>query len=628
MTLFDSFFDSMVQLDADTLVMQVGHRPYIFRAEPPYRGSLEWGQLELSTTPMSLGTALSMLEQILPTEQFQMLSDFGAIEHELTPPGHSDERITVVAARGGDDVWVEVRRRARKPAIAEPPIEETPTAPIAPIEPHVEPTVEQPVEYAIDLTPQGAIERPIDAPAEPASEPAIELPMESLIGDPGSMFEIVMERGREALREPLDDVEAPPEREPVPEPLDDVVAQPEYEPVPEPLADVGVHREREPVPEPAEQIAAEPAIDEIEHEEVHEPPVPERPLVLVPIARPAPKPAVPPPPRPPQPHLMEDALRAAMDAGAATAHIVAGTKPMARVNGRMRPLNADPVPADAIARFLKERGITRGDAWEGEVPEVGRVRCAAFDDCRGVAVTIEFAPAALPNADHLGLPDAAQALSEEADGLVLIAGPRASGKSTIAHAFVDVINRTRCDYVIALESRVTFVHEPQHSFISQREMIGDDEDVAVALRSALREGPDVLVVDDVRARDAAAIALDAARAGRLVIATVAAPTADAAIDRMLDGFLPARRAQVRALLSAVLRGVIVQTLVKSVAGPLVPAREVRLMKTGIVYSLQDSLVQLVRDDRVSMAEALAAAPDREAFSAAIEHGRFEGERFA
>src|SRR5205814_1511210 len=136
--------------------------------------------------------------------------------------------------------------------------------------------------------------------------------------------------------------------------------------------------------------------------------------------------------------------------------------------------------------------------------------------------------------------------SREADGLVVVAGPRSSGKSTLLGAFVDLINRTRYDHVITIESQIRKAHEKRLSFISQREVRGDGDAIAAAARAALREGPDVLVIEDLRSPEALMVALDAARAGRLVFGSISARTAPAAVQRLIDAFPAERRAQVRA----------------------------------------------------------------------------------
>lgn len=522
MTLLDSFFAAMIRLDGDTLVMQVGQKPYLVRAASTYRGPVEWGQVELSTRPLTLDAGLAMLEQILPADQRKELADFGAVEYEFAPEGAGGERFTMVAARGGDDIWVEIRRRSRAPElVAAEPVEEQ--------------------EHVVELYADEALEKPSDArAADPARAP-----------------------------EP----EAPPE--------------------------------------------------------------PERPFLVVPLRKNGdthhfPELNTTPPQKVESPRV-EQLLRKAIEAGASSLFLIADMRPMMRVNGGVRSVGADPARAADIRQFAAGWSRTADDPrWEAEIPELGRFECLAVDDYRGPGLTIHIVTPGLTSADHLGLPEAFQAVCDLPDGFVLVASPRAGGKSTLVHAFVDVINRTRSDHVVCIESRIGYRHESQHSFISQRETRGDGEAAGLMLRAALREGPDVLVVDDLRGPEAVAAAIDAARAGRLVFATIAARSIDEAKERLLDAFPPARKPPVRALLSGILRAGVAQVLVKSVAGPLVAAREMWLSSPEQRTSMQESLVQLVREGRVNPSDALRAAPHRELFAAALHEEGFEasGERLA
>jgi twitching motility protein PilT len=279
--------------------------------------------------------------------------------------------------------------------------------------------------------------------------------------------------------------------------------------------------------------------------------------------------------------------------------------------------------------------------WMCTVPGVGAVRCVSFEDESGRGLVFHLA-ANITSADELGLSREVQALCREADGLVVIAGPRGSGKSSLLGAFVDLINRTRADHVITIESRVRTLHERRHALISQREVDGDGDAVARAVRAALREGPDVLVVDDVRSPEAIAVALDAARAGRLVFASIPAPNSTVAIQRLIDAFAVDRRPQVRALLAGALRAVISQVLVQKKAGGRVGAREVLLSSQAVeklildgataqvpiaiesgrrrgMRTQTDALVALVRDGIVTVGEASRHAPDPGNLMAALQH---------
>jgi twitching motility protein PilT len=245
------------------------------------------------------------------------------------------------------------------------------------------------------------------------------------------------------------------------------------------------------------------------------------------------------------------------------------------------------------------------------------------------------------SADQLGLPPEVQALCAQPDGLVLVTGARASGKSTLLSAFIDLINRTRSDHVISIESQINFAHESRKSFVSQREVRGDAEAAAAAVRSAFREDPDVLVIEDLRTAEIVSVALEAAESGRLVLASLSAPSTIAAIERLIELFSPERRAHAQTSLGGALRGVVAQVLLRKVKGGRIAAREV-LLNTPAVSSLilegrtfqlpvaldsgrrhgmvplTDSLAALVREGTVHVAEAYRKALDQEALLAVLK----------
>jgi twitching motility protein PilT len=245
-------------------------------------------------------------------------------------------------------------------------------------------------------------------------------------------------------------------------------------------------------------------------------------------------------------------------------------------------------------------------------------------------------PARAISAEQLGLSREIQALCAEAEGLVLVTGPRASGKSTLIAAFVDLINRSRSDHVITLESQIKFVHESRASLVSQREVRGDNAELVAIARAALRENPDVLVIEDLRTPELVAVALDAAESGHLVIGSLSAHTASDAIDRIIDQTAPERRDAVQQSLAESLRGVVAQVLVRKTGGGRLAARELlintstvaglitdgktaqlpqaldRGRKLGMV-PLNDALVAFVQSGVVDAREAYRQAADRTGF---------------
>jgi twitching motility protein PilT len=245
-------------------------------------------------------------------------------------------------------------------------------------------------------------------------------------------------------------------------------------------------------------------------------------------------------------------------------------------------------------------------------------------------------PPRLVSADQLGLSRDIQALAGERDGLILVAGPRLSGKSTLISALVDLINRNRSDYVITLETDITFIHESRKAIVSQREVRGDVETMAASARAALRENPDVLVIDDLRSADPIALALEAADSGHLVIGCVTAHTTMTAIARLIESGPTDRQTRTALALSEMLRGAVAQVLLRKTGGGRVAARELLLNTASVaallaegkvgqlslaidsgrkygMVPLNDALAAFVQSGAVDAREAYRKAYDRVAF---------------
>ena len=264
--------------------------------------------------------------------------------------------------------------------------------------------------------------------------------------------------------------------------------------------------------------------------------------VVVPLARTPIKPEpVSVPFTPSEDAALMHTLRVAAARGASTVYVVAQSKPMIRIDGEIGPLESEPTltAADVDRLVMELAPPRRRDAlqngpveWLCDVPEIGRVRCMTFKDHRGPGVLFRMFPPRAISADQLGLTPEVQALCQQSDGLVLVTGARASGKSTLLNAFVDLINRTRSDHVITIESQIGFVHESRRSFISQRESRGDSELAATYARAALREDPDVMMIEDLKSPELVSAALEAAESGRLVLASVPASSTIGALERV------------------------------------------------------------------------------------------------
>jgi twitching motility protein PilT len=379
--------------------------------------------------------------------------------------------------------------------------------------------------------------------------------------------------------------------------------------------------------------------------------VPTQPAVVLNISRsPIRLDAPPPPVEDPMLSGLERLLRVSSARGASALYLSSDSRPSVRVDGELQMLDGEPVHVardveSLLLTLMPERSheaLRTGAAteWIVDLEGVGRVRCMSFRDQRGPGGVFRLMPTRSVSADQLGLPKQVQTLAIEQEGLVLFVGARSSGKRTTLAAFVDLMNRTRRDHIISIEREINIQHERGNSFISQREVRGSDDHVLAATRAALREDPDVLVVEELGTAALMNVALDAAAAGRLVVGGFTAHTATGAIDRIIDLYAPEQHRQVQMALADSMRGVVAQVLLRKIGGGRLPAREV-LLNTPAVSSviaegktsqlpmaieggrghgmipLNDSLVGLVRNGSVEAHDAYRHSPDRAGFLAAL-----------
>ena len=251
------------------------------------------------------------------------------------------------------------------------------------------------------------------------------------------------------------------------------------------------------------------------------------------------------------PAALERLLRLVASRGASALYLSSNARPSVRLDGDIQALDgtAALAPHEIEALLLGAMQGAAADAlragvageWVWDLADVGRVRCTSFQDHRGPGAVFRIVSVRPLSASQLGLSREIQALGAEPDGLLLVAGPRANGKSTLLAAFVDLINRTRRDFVVTLEKEINVVHERQGALVSQREVRGSADDMLAAARAALREDPDVLVLEDLRGAALVNVALDAAAAGQLVIAGVTAHHSAGALDRLIELYQPEHR---------------------------------------------------------------------------------------
>jgi twitching motility protein PilT len=724
MSLVPSLLQAIVGVDGEALVMHAGDKPYVVAPS---------GQIELASRGLTLEAVNGIVSQLLPADALKILEEFGAIQQELAAQAEfPGESFTVVAARGGDDVWVEIRRRkisdddgvpdeffAPAPAHrAEVSAIATPSAVVPPQEAsdvrHEElhrPDLEaEEQEIPIDLdsldVPDAAqlFERPV-ATETTAAEVASPARPEPTPGHETARSEDVPQSAPW-----ITPVAAAPPPPPAPPPptvsapiASPVIVSPPAAPAPViPTPVMPPPAVRAPVtPQP---VASAPVPPVMVSPPVAPPPVAPRPVVsAAPLSPPTvastpiapamasvaatPAATVPPvvePPGPmpapfastqqdfktPAPYAvvlpisrspirsdtppqipvgvsgLDRLLRMAAARGASTLYLSSDARPSVRVDGEIQMLDGEPShgPNDVESLLLtlmpdrNHEALRSGVAteWISDVDGVGRVRCLSFRDHRGPGGVFRMMPVRAVSSEQLGLPGEVQALALESGGLVLVAGSRLSGKRTMISALVDLINRTRRDHVITIESEINVVHERGTSFISQREVRGSYDDVAGVARAVLREDPDVLVIESMRTAPLINVALEAAASGQLVIGGFPAHNTTAAVDRIINLYPPENRRQVQLALAENLKGIVAQVLLRKIGGGRLAAREVLLNTPAVagiiaegrtsqlplaieggrrqgMMPLNDALVGFVQSGVVDVREAYRRAADRAGF---------------
>jgi twitching motility protein PilT len=350
--------------------------------------------------------------------------------------------------------------------------------------------------------------------------------------------------------------------------------------------------------------------------------------------------------------VIDTLFRAMCELGASDLHLAVGSPPLVRKDGRMQLLTAEaePLTPDAVMRLLlsilpetnKREFRERHDTdFAYELPGTARFRGNAFMDRRGPGGVFRVIPADILTAEQLGLSQHILNLCQLNKGLVLVTGPTGSGKSTTLCAMVDYINRTRQDHIITIEDPIEFVHDNKKCLINQREVRTHTDSFKDALRAALREDPDIILVGELRDLETIAIAIETAETGHLVFGTLHTTTAASTVDRVIDQFPSDRQAQIRVMLSESLKGVIAQTLCRKIGGGRAAALEV-LIATGAIanliregktfqipsmmqigkgagmVTLNESLLELVTKKLVAPEEAYAKAVDKAGFEAALK----------
>jgi len=269
--------------------------------------------------------------------------------------------------------------------------------------------------------------------------------------------------------------------------------------------------------------------------------------------------------------------------GASDLHLSAGLPPLMRVHGDLTRTEHPALSAAGVTALVHSL-MTEGQRqtfqaeheidFACEIPGMGRFRVNAFIQSRGPGAVLRTIPTVIPTLEALNLPPVLKELCTRERGLVLVTGPTGSGKSTTLAAMVDLINRTWKEHILTVEDPIEFVHPPKRCLVNQREVGPHTRSFSNALRSALREDPDVILVGELRDLETMSLALTAAETGHLVFGTLHTSSAPKTVDRIIDVFPAAQQNQVRTMLSESLEAVIAQTLVKKKGGGRIAACEI------------------------------------------------------
>ena len=343
---------------------------------------------------------------------------------------------------------------------------------------------------------------------------------------------------------------------------------------------------------------------------------------------------------------IEKLLLRMLELGASDLHLSSGAAPSVRLHGVIQPLaGASTFSDDELLTRLyeitpdrnREEYERRNDTdFAHAIPGVSRFRVNLFRDRKGPGAVFRAIPYQILSPAEIGLPRSVLELCELTKGLVLVTGPTGSGKSTTLATLIDHINMTRTDHIITIEDPIEFVHENKKCLVNQREVHAHTDSFKDALRAALREDPDIVLVGEMRDLETIAIAVETAETGHLVFGTLHTTTAPSTVDRIIDQFPADRQEQIRTMLAGSLKGVISQTLCKKISGGRVAAYEILICNSAVsnlirerkifqIYSIiqtskqqgmmtmNDSLLTLVKNKQVDIREAYTMAVNKSEF---------------
>ena len=348
---------------------------------------------------------------------------------------------------------------------------------------------------------------------------------------------------------------------------------------------------------------------------------------------------------------MDRFFKLMVEYGTSDLHLCTGCKPMFRKDGSIVPLkNAEPLTNEQCAALLfeimpepnkEEFRDTHDTDFAYELEGVGRYRMNIFCDNRGIGAVARLIPSQVLTFEQLKSPEVLKKFCHLHKGLVLVTGPTGSGKSTTLAAMIDFINKSRNEHILTIEDPIEFVHQNQRCLVNQREVGTHTDSFKKALRAALREDPDIVLVGEMRDLETTHIAIETAETGHLVFGTLHTTTAISTVDRLIDQFPADQQSQIRLMLSGNLKGVVAQNLLKKKGGGRVAALEVMVVtpavstlireaKTSQIMSimqtskkegmtlLNEELLRFVKEDVVEPTEAYTKAVDRDGLMKAFE----------
>jgi len=297
---------------------------------------------------------------------------------------------------------------------------------------------------------------------------------------------------------------------------------------------------------------------------------------------------------------LPDLLKATFDLGGSDLHLSAGSPPQVRVNGHLQRLDHPPLTPDLL-KALAYSVLTDAqkkkfeETWELDLAfglrDVGRFRANIFNQRGSVGAVFRMIPERIKTLEELGLPPVLATLSDRPRGLVLVTGPTGSGKSTTLAAMIDRINQSKPGHILTIEDPIEYLHPHKMSLVNQRELFADTKSFSLALKAALREDPDVVLVGEMRDLETMEAAMKLAETGHLTLATLHTNSAAQTVTRIIDAFPSHQQAQIRTQLSLVLEGIVCQALMPKLSG------EGRVAALEILVA-NPAIRNLIRDDKI------------------------------